>query len=88
MYKKYIVYLNLQYYVKYVHLFIKKYWHKQSYVIKYNHERVIRMKFLKNNKGVILFYMVILVFSLIIVNDVKKDQFRENNKYVMVNLDK
>ena len=46
------------------------------------------MKFLKNNKGVILFYMVILVFSLIIVNDVKKDQFRENNKYVMVNLDK
>ena len=46
------------------------------------------MKFLKNNKGAILFYMVILVFSVIIINDVKKDEFREENKYVMVNLAK
>ena len=46
------------------------------------------MKFLKNNKGAILFYMVILFFSLVIINDVKKDEFREENKYVMTNLPK
>ncbi len=46
------------------------------------------MEFLKNNKGAIIFYLVILVFSLIMIEDVKKDEFREDNKYVMVNLDK
>ena len=35
------------------------------------------MKFLKNNKGVILFYMVILVSSLVIISDVEKDNLRE-----------
>ena len=44
------------------------------------------MKFLKNNKGVIIFYTIILISTLIIVNDVKKDEFREENKYVMTNL--
>ena len=55
------------------------------YVIEYNHERDDNMKFLKNNKGAILFYMVILIFSLILINDVKKDELREENKYVMTN---
>ena len=44
------------------------------------------MKFLKNNKGVIIFYAIILISTLIIVNDVKRDEFREENKYVMTNL--
>ena len=44
------------------------------------------MKFLKNNKGVIIFYAIILISTLVIVNDVKKDEFREENKYVMVNM--
>lgn len=44
------------------------------------------MKFLKKNKGAILFYLVILISSLAIINDVKKDEMREQNKYVMVNL--
>ena len=44
------------------------------------------MKFLKNNKGVIIFYAIILISTLVIVNDVKKDEFREENKYVMTNL--
>ena len=44
------------------------------------------MKFLKNNKGAIIFYLVVLTFSLVIINDVKKDELREQNKYVMVNL--
>ncbi len=44
------------------------------------------MKFLKNNKGAIIFYLVILTFSLVIINDVKKDELREQNKYVMANL--
>ena len=44
------------------------------------------MKFLKRNKGAILFYLVILISSLAIINDVKKDDLREENKYVMVNL--
>ena len=56
------------------------------YIVECNYERVIRMKFLKNNKGAILFYMIILIFTLIIVNDVKKDNLREESKYVMVNL--
>ena len=41
------------------------------------------MKFFKNNKGVILFYGLILISTLVLVNDVKKDEFREENKYVM-----
>jgi hypothetical protein len=44
------------------------------------------MKFLKNNKGAILFYAIILISTLIIVNDVKKDELREENRYVMTNL--
>ena len=44
------------------------------------------MKFLKNNKGVILFYAIILISTLLIVNDVKKDELREENRYVMTNL--
>ena len=44
------------------------------------------MKFLKKNKGAILFYLLILISSLAIINDVKTDEFREENKYVMVNL--
>ena len=56
------------------------------YVIKYNYERVIIMKFLKNNKGAILFYIVLLISTVVIVNDVKKDNLREENKYVMTNL--
>jgi len=41
------------------------------------------MKFLKNNKGVILFYGLILVSTLVLINDAKKDDLREENKYVM-----
>ena len=41
------------------------------------------MKFLKNNKGVILFYGLILVSTLVLINDAKKDNLREENKYVM-----
>ena len=44
------------------------------------------MEFLKNNKGAILFYVIILISTLVIANDVKKDELREENKYVMVNL--
>lgn len=43
------------------------------------------MKFLKNNKGVILFYVIILISSLVIINDVEKDEMREENRYVMAN---
>ena len=46
------------------------------------------MKFLKNNKGAILFYVIILISTLVIANDVKKDELREEKKYVMVNLAK
>ena len=41
------------------------------------------MKFFKNDKGVILFYALILVSTLVLVNDAKKDDLREENKYVM-----
>ena len=44
------------------------------------------MEFLKNNKGAILFYMIILISTLVIINDVKKDELREENRYVMTNL--
>ena len=41
------------------------------------------MKILKNNKGVILFYGLILISTLVLINDAKKDDLREENKYVM-----
>lgn len=44
------------------------------------------MKFVKNNKGVIVFYALVLVSTLVLINDVKKDDFREENKYVMTYL--
>ena len=44
------------------------------------------MKFLENNKGAILFYVIILISTLVIINDVKKDELREENRYVMTNL--
>ena len=46
------------------------------------------MKFLEKNKGAILFYVIILISTLVIVNDVKRDNLREENRYVMVNLPK
>ncbi|MGN1358490.1 MAG: hypothetical protein ACI4WU_03880 [Bacilli bacterium] len=46
------------------------------------------MNFLKNNKGAIVFYLIIIVSSLVIINDVKKDNLREENKYVMTYLSK
>ena len=46
------------------------------------------MEFLKNNKGAILFYLLIIVSTLLITNDVKKDNLREENRYVMTNLAK
>ena len=44
------------------------------------------MEFLKNNKGAILFYVIILISSLVIINDVEKDELREESKYVMTQL--
>ncbi len=46
------------------------------------------MKFFKENKGAILFYLVILVSTLVIVNDVKQDTKNGENKYVMTYLQK
>ena len=46
------------------------------------------MKFLKNNKGVILFYALVLVSTLVLINDVKKDNIREQNRYVMTYMPK
>ena len=46
------------------------------------------MKFLKNNKGAILFYAIILISTLLIINDVKQDNLNEESKYVMVSLTK
>ncbi len=46
------------------------------------------MKFLKRNKGAIIFYLIILIGTLAISNDVKKDNLREEHKYVMTNLPK
>ena len=46
------------------------------------------MKFLENNKGAIIFYLFIIIFSLVMINDVKRDELREENKYVMTNLTK
>ena len=58
------------------------------FVIKYNYERVIKMKFLKNNKGAIIFYLVLIISTLVIVNDVKQDTKNGENKYVMTYLSK
>ena len=44
------------------------------------------MKFFENNKGAILFYAIILISTLLVINDVKKDNLREESKYVMVSL--
>ena len=46
------------------------------------------MKFLKNNKGTIIFYTLILVCTLVLINDVKKDELRTQNKYVMTYMTK
>ncbi len=46
------------------------------------------MKFLEKNKGAILFYVIILISTLLIINDVKQDNLREESKYVMINLSK
>lgn len=46
------------------------------------------MKFLKNNKGVIIFYTLVLISTIVLINDVKKDNLRENNKYVMTYMPK
>lgn len=44
------------------------------------------MKFLKNNKGAVIFYLIIIISTLVIVNDVKKDELNNRNKYVMTYL--
>ncbi len=46
------------------------------------------MNFLKKNKGAILFYVIILVSTLVIINDVNNDNLHEESKYVMTNLPK
>ena len=46
------------------------------------------MKFFEKNKGAILFYAIILISTLLIINDVKQDELREENRYVMTNLPK
>lgn len=49
-------------------------------MIRYNQEReVIGMKFIMKNKGVLLFYLIIIVSSLIIINDVERDNVLNNN---------
>ena len=50
------------------------------FMIRYNQEReVIGMKFIMKNKGVLLFYLIIVVSSLIIINDVERDNVLNNN---------
>jgi len=46
------------------------------------------MRFFKENKGAIIFYLVILASTLVIVNDVKQDTKNGENKYVMTYLQK
>ncbi len=46
---------------------------------KQNERKVIGMKFIMQNKGVLLFYLIIIVASLIIINDVEKDNVLNNN---------
>lgn len=42
---------------------------------------MIKMNFLKNNKGAVIFYLLILVSTLVIINDVEREN--GSNKYVM-----
>jgi len=44
------------------------------------------MNFLKNNKGALLFYAIIIFASLIIINDVEKDNIRKEKHYIMTYL--
>ena len=46
------------------------------------------MEFLKTNKGAILFYALVLISTLVLINDVKKDELRAENKYVMTYMQK
>ncbi len=46
------------------------------------------MKFLKENKGAIIFYLVIVISTLVMVNDVKQDIRTGESKYVMTYLQK
>ena len=48
-------------------------------------ERVIRMKIIERNKGVLILYVIIMICSLVLMNDVKKENNYKNNSYVMVN---
>lgn len=55
------------------------------FIVKYNQEReVIGMKFIMRNKGVLLFYLIIIVASLIIINDVEKDNVLNSNNSTYV----
>lgn len=63
-----------------VYFFLFCYWHEHMFMIRYNQEReVIGMKFIMKNKGVLLFYLIIIVSSLIIINDVERDNVLNNN---------
>jgi len=44
------------------------------------------MNFLKNNRGVLLFYAIIIFSTLVLINDVEKDNLREENHYIMTYL--
>ena len=41
------------------------------------------MKFLKKNKGAIILYLIIMISSLILMNDVRQEKEDISNKYVM-----
>ena len=57
------------------------------FMIRYNQEReVIGMKFIMKNKGVLLFYLIIIVSSLIIINDVERDNVLNNNDNTYVSI--
>ena len=42
------------------------------------------MKFFKNNKGVIIFYLMISLFTIILIQNAKVDYHQNENGYVMV----
>lgn len=42
------------------------------------------MEFVKKNKGALILYVVIMIFSLVLMNDVKREEHDINNSYVMV----
>ena len=46
------------------------------------------MKFLNENKGALIFYLILVISTLVIINDVKNDNLREESKYVMTSLSK